>query len=123
MTRKELLNLEVVDFREEIPLLHELYFIPTMRKHDSGYRQIEVIGIRYKVHDKRYCYGPEIEFARKVATFSDVIHWNMMRKTNNQCWSIDVPSDCNCMRLFASGPLPRIKILFNLSDFEFEVVE
>lgn len=125
MTRKELLNLPVADFKDEIPLLDELFFIPTMRKHDSGYRCIEVIGIRYErdLNLKSYLKRTgNYEYAKKIATYSDVINWNGMHKYNNQSWAIDVPSDCNCMRLFVRDNLPRIRILWKLSDFEFEIV-
>ena len=121
MTRKELLNLPTANFRDDIPLLDELYFIPTMRKHDSGYRCIEIIGIRHERDSDSRLTG-KYEYAKKIATYSDVIHWNRMKKLNSSAWNIDVPSDCNCMRLFTWGNKPNIKILYNMSDFEFEIV-
>ena len=127
MTRKELLSLPVANkYEEEIPLLDELYFIPTMRKHDSGYRCIEVIGVRYERDYSLKSYSKltgKNEYAKKIATYSDVIHWNLMHKYNQKAWNIDVPSDCNCMRLFTHSNKPSIKILINLSSFEFDIVE
>lgn len=116
MTRKELFKLPEAPFLEEIPLLHELYFIPTMKKHESGYRKIIVIGIRYDKDGKR-------EWAKRITSISDVIAWNTMRKSNCSNWRIDVPSDCNCFRLFTFGSTPNINIIFRLSDFEFEIVD
>lgn len=116
MTRKELLNFPEAPFMEEIPLLHELYIIPTMKKHDSGYRKIIIVGIRYDKNGKK-------QWAKRITSISDVISWNTIRKSNCSNWRIDVPSDCNCLRLFTTSNNPQINIVYKLSDFEFEIIE
>lgn len=123
MTRKELLNLpkEAHIELDNIPLLDFLYIIPTMRKHESGYRCMEIVGVRLKRNSDKIIEG--YEYAKRIATFSDVWSWNTMHRLNNQSWRIDIPSDCNCMRIFTNSNKPKIKVLWNLSDFEFEIVD
>ena len=50
MTKKELLSLPLASYNEEIPQLDYLYLIPTMKKHDSGYRIIVVVGENIKLN-------------------------------------------------------------------------
>lgn len=115
MTKKELLALPYADFREEIPLLDDLYIIPTMRLHDSGYRIIEVIGGKRDKDFEGY------EYLKRIGLGTDVIDYGSFMKDNPRI-KMDVPSDCNCIRIFADYGY-KIKVGFRLSSFTFEQVE
>lgn len=110
MTRRELLNLPYEEFGKEIPLLDELYVIPTRKKHDSGYMCMEIIGMNKE------------GYAKKLATYSDVIHFpSIMNRVNKGHLKIDIPSDTKCFRFFSWG---KIKVItYGISDFEFDIVE
>ena len=70
MTQKELLEKAIeLDYNEEIPLLKGIYIIQQRKLHDSGYRQMYVIGhTEYdaKINDFKYYL---------IGTYSDVINF------------------------------------------------
>lgn len=114
MTRKELLALPRYDYTKPLPLFDELYIIPTRRKHDSGYRIIEIIGIEYVVTNNTR----QIKTACKLSTCADVIMYDLFEQCRSG-FKMDVPPDCNCIRLFTFG---KFRILAHgLSDFIFKV--
>lgn len=44
--QKELLEkCKNVEFKEEIPLLDDIYILPTQRKHNSGYKIMYIVGL------------------------------------------------------------------------------
>ena len=69
MKKKELLELPNSDWQEEIPLLDEIYVISTRRKHDSGYKILDVYGVART--------NGKISYAKKISGCSDVIDFKM----------------------------------------------
>ena len=67
MKKEELEKLESVGYEEKIPLLDTLYVVSSAKKHESGYKFIEVYGITYGKNN-------EIVFAKKLTDCADVIH-------------------------------------------------
>lgn len=66
--KKDLKNAERAGFSEVLPLLDEIYIIPTKRRHDSGYTVMEVVGI---VRDK----DNNVTYMKKVDCVADVISY------------------------------------------------
>lgn len=57
-----------------MPLLDTLYVVSSAKKHESGYKFIEVYGIAYGKNN-------EIVFAKKLTDCADVIHVSVDLKT------------------------------------------
>ena len=97
LTRKELEKLEVVD-SYSIDNIDELYFVVDRSKHDSGYRRINVYGVKFD--NKR-----NIMWAKKLTDCSDVMHFNIrtneVERLNDtfDLFSLD-SQECNVFRLF-----------------------
>lgn len=66
MKKEELEKLESVGYEEKIPLLDTLYVVSSAKKHESGYKLIEVYGIAYNGDDK-------VIFAKRLTRQSDVL--------------------------------------------------
>ena len=118
MTKKELEKLEVATHDEEIPLLDDLYFIVSNDIHDSGYKMYKIYGIAYGKNR-------EITYAKCLSEISDVIHivptfLNEYGDYYSPVLSMD-SMETNLIRIFV--PNARIKVKYNLSDFEFEIVK
>ena len=117
MKKKELEKLEMIKYNEEIPLLDELYVIVSNKKHDSGYKKYKIYGI---ADDNK-----GITYAKCLSEYSDVIHI-VPTFLNEWCnyyaplLSID-SIETNLFRIFVRNA--RIKVKYNLSDFEFEIVK
>ena len=119
MTKKKLEKLEKVAFLEEIPLLDELYVVVSNKKHDSGYKM-------YKIYGVAYGNNREITYAKCLSEWSDAIH--IVPTFLNECGdyyyspvlSMD-SMETNLIRIFVCNA--RIKVKYNLSDFEFEIVK
>ena len=117
MKKDDLNKLEKVAFLEEIPLLDELYVIVSNKKHDSGYKMYKIYGV---ADDNK-----GITYAKCLSEYSDVIHI-VPTFLNEWCnyyaplLSID-SIETNLFRIFVRNA--RIKVKYNLSDFEFEIVK
>lgn len=108
MNKKELLGLESEKFGNEIPLLDEIYVIPTRRKHDSGYMCMEIIGVNRN------------DYKKKLST-SDVIDLDDIFVENRWSLSMDIP-ECGVIRLFSHRGQFKINT-YGISTFSFEIVE
>ena len=108
--KKELLNLEVEKHFVEIPLLDYIYIIPTHKKHDSGYKCMEIIGENKEGYKK------------KLVTFSVVVDIDSLisNRTKLGLLSIDVP-EYNVIRLFSSMKF-KVKI-YGSSTFMIDLVQ
>lgn len=118
MTKDELNKLEKIAFLEEIPLLDELYVVVSNKKHDSGYKMYKIYGIVYGNNR-------EITYAKCLSEWSDAIH--IVPTFLNECASYYSPvlsmdsMETNLIRIFVRNA--KIKVKYNLSDFEFEIVK
>lgn len=118
MTKEELKELEVIDWKDEIPLLDELYVSVSNNKHDSGYKMFKIYGVAYGNNR-------EITYAKCLSEWSDAIH--IVPTFLNECGDYYSPvlsmdsMNINLFRIFARNA--RIKVKYNLSDFEFEIVK
>lgn len=118
MKKKELEKLELITYDEAIPLLDELYVIVSNKKHDSGYKKYKIYGIAYGNNGK-------ITYAKCLSEWSDVIHivptflieWNSYYSPVLSIDSIET----NLFHIFVRNA--KIKVKYNLSDFEFEIVK
>lgn len=120
MTKEELKKLEVIDWKDEIPLLDELYVSVSRKVHDSGYKMFKIYGVAY---GKNKC---EITYAKCLSEWSDVINItptfvNKIGDYNMHLLSID-SQETNLFRIFIRHKY-KIKVKYNLSDFEFEIVK
>lgn len=107
--KNELLELEIEKFGLNIPLLDYIYVIQTKRKHDSGYKCMEIIGVNNKGYKKR------------LASNCDVIDLDNIFTSKEWCLSIDIPA-YNVMRIFSHKG--RFKVnWYGISTFSFEIVE
>ena len=118
MTKKELEKLEVITYSEEIPLLNELYVIVSNDIHDSGYK-------KYKIYGVAYGENREITYAKCLSTISDVIHivptfLNTWDVYYSRVLSMD-STETNLIRIFVRKA--KIKVMYRLSDFEFEIIK
>lgn len=118
MTKEELEKLEVVTYSEEIPLLNELYVVVSNDIHDSGYKKYKIYGIAYGKNR-------EITYAKCLSTISDVIH---IAPTFLNAWGVYYSRvlsmdsiETNLIRIFVRKA--KIKVMFRLSDFEFEIIK
>ena len=120
MKKNDLERLELIAYNEEIPLLDELYVVVSNKKHDSGYKMYKIYGIVYDDENRR-----EITYAKCLSEYSDVIHI-VPTFLNEWCnyyaplLSID-SIETNLFRIFVRNA--KIKVKYNLSDFEFEIVK
>lgn len=119
MTKEELKELEVINWKDEIPLLDELYVSISIKVHDSGYKMFKIYGVAYGNNRK-------ITYAKCLSEWSDVIHItptfvNKICDYNMHLLSID-SQETNLFRIFIMHKY-KIKITTNLSDFEFEIVD
>ena len=118
MTKDELEKLEVATWFEEIPLLNELYFVVSNDIHDSGYK-------KYKIYGIAYGNNREITYAKCLSEISDVIHITPTFLNACDIYYLPVLSmdsiETNSIRIFVRNA--KIKVKFNLSDFEFEIIK
>ena len=118
MTKHELNKLEKIAFTEEIPLLDELCVVVSNKKHDSGYKMYKIYGVAYDNNN-------EITYAKCLSEWADAI--NMVPTCLNE-WNggylplLSIDSiETNLIRIFVR--LAKIKVKYNLSYFEFEIVK
>lgn len=111
MTKKELLDLEMEKWGNEIPLLDDIYLIPTRRKHDSGYYCMEVVGA---TQDGKY--------KKKLATYSDVFDIGDCFQQSKEV-SIDIP-EYGVIRFFSTSASCKLKVIYwGMSDFQMVAVK
>ena len=117
MKKNDLNKLEKAAFLEEIPLLDELYVVVSNKKHDSGYKMYKIYGIADS--------DGKTTYAKCLSECSDVIH---IVPTFLNAWydyyapvlSID-SIETNLFHIFVRKA--KIKVKYDLSDFEFEIVK
>lgn len=118
MTKDELEKLEVVTCFEEIPLLNELYVIVSNDIHDSGYKKYKIYGIAYGDNRK-------ITYAKCLSEISDVIHIVPTFLKVCDVYYFPVLSmdsiETNLIRIFVRKA--KIKVMYRLSDFQFEIIK
>lgn len=124
MTRKELEQLEHRQWSENTPLLDEIYLIVDRKKHESGFRLLNIYGIAYSddYSQKVYC--------KRLTNSSDIIHIKYeikdLAKLNNDWgfppFSIDC-LECNVIRYFAKHNKYKFRVGLELSDFDITLVE
>ena len=115
MTKAELEKLESIRFDEEVPLLTEIYVVVDRKKHDSGYRMLNIYGCNQKN-----------TFAKKLSCCSDVIHFNFDVKTIDYLKLLPFSMDsleCNVIRYFVRNPRFKFKVGLPLSCYDITVVE
>lgn len=113
MTRDYILSAEVEDFCEDIPLLDFIYVIPTRRKHDSGYRIMEIVG-----------YSKENDYLKKLDIGCDVVDFNdglTVLGEDCECISMDIEPSNGFIRIFTR--YGKIKVIHRCSAFVFKVVK
>ena len=118
MKKKHLEKLEKIAFLEEIPLLDELYVVVSNEKHDSGYKMYKIYGIAYGNNR-------EITYGKCLSEWSDVIHivpTFLIEWSNYYAHLLSIDSvETNLFHIFVRKA--KIKVKYNLSDFEFEIVK
>ena len=119
MKKDDLNKLEKVTFLEEIPLLDELYVVVSNKKHDSGYKMYKIYGIGYGNNR-------EITYAKCLSEWSDAIHIvpTFLNEWGDYYYSSVLSIDSmetNLIRIFVCNA--KIKVKYNLSDFEFEIIK
>lgn len=110
MTKKELLELEMEEWENEIPLLDYVYLIPTRRKHDSGYYCMEVIGA---TEDGKY--------EKKLSTYSDVVDIGDYFQQSKEV-SIDIP-EYGVIRFYSTVGYKFKVIWWGVSTFKMAAVK
>ena len=117
MKKTDLERLELITYDENIPLRDELYVVVWNKKHDSGYKKYKIYGIADS--------DGKTTYAKCLSKCSDVIH---IVPTFLNAWydyyapvlSID-SIETNLFHIFVRNA--KIKVKYNLSDFEFEIVK
>lgn len=108
--KKELLNLEKVDWYEEVPLLDFIYIISSRKKHDSHYNLIYIIGE-----------NKEKGFKKILTTISDVIDFKTVGLDYDD-FSLDFP-EYGVARLFTHKNSLMFKVPYTYcSSFRLELV-
>ena len=116
MTKKDLLEVEKENMFQPIPLLDIIYVIPTRRKHESGFKQMEIIGEAINNEG-------ETTYIKKLATFSDVFDICEIFTSRHQYFtlSMDIP-ECGVMRFFSQQNQFRVDH-YGISSFCISIVE
>lgn len=109
--KKELLGTEYEEPFVDIPLLDEIYVIPTTRKHDSGYRCMEIIGANRNGYKK------------KLAVYSDVFEIGEIFSNRHDYThiSMDIPQ-CGVLRFFSHNFKFKV-IYYGISTFLVDLVK
>ena len=109
--KDELLKVEHEKIFTDIPLLDIIYVIPTRRKHDSDFMQMEVIGENYDGYKK------------KLATYSDVFDVCEIFTNRHQYFtlSMDIP-EYGVIRFFSQQNRFRVDH-YAISSFCISIVE
>lgn len=118
MKKKDLEKLELITYDEAIPLLDELYVVVSNKKHDSGYKMYKIYGIADS--------DGKTTYAKCLSEWSDVIHIvpTFLIEWGNNYYApvLSIDSiETNLFHIFVRNA--KIKVKYNLSDFEFEIVK
>ena len=117
MKKKDLERLELITYNENIPLLDELYVVVSNKKHDSGYKMYKIYGIAGS--------DGKTTYAKCLSICSDVIHivpTFLIEWSNYYAPLLSIDSiETNLFHIFVRNA--KIKVKYNLSDFEFEIVK
>ena len=117
MKKKDLERLKLVAYNENIPLLDELYVVVSNKKHDSGYKKYKIYGIANS--------DGKTTYAKCLSEWSDVIHivpTVLIEWSNYYAPLLSIDSvETNLFHIFVRNA--KIKVKYNLSDFEFEIVK
>ena len=107
----------MIKYNEDIPLVDELYVIVSNKKHDSGYKKYKIYGIADS--------DGETTYAKCLSECSDVIHivpTFLSEWSNYYAPVLSIDSiETNLFHIFVRNG--KIKVKYNLSDFEFEIVK
>ena len=118
MRKRDLEKLELLEYNEDTPLLDELYVVILNKKHDSGYKMYKIYGIAYGNNR-------EITYAKCLSEWSDVIHIDptfLIEWSNYYAPVLSIDSiETNLFHIFVRNA--KIKVKYNLSTFEFEIVK
>ena len=111
--KNELLQVENQSFlNREIPLLDYFYIIPTKRKHSSGYKIMEIIGVNEK-----------LEYKKKLATFSDVVDIAEIFSDRHDYFTVSIDSpDYGVLRVFSINFKFKVQH-FGISSFVVDLVK
>ena len=117
MKKRDLEKLELITYDEAIPLLDELYVVVSNKKHGSGYKKYKIYGIADS--------DGKTTYAKCLSEWSDVIHIvpTFLNEWSNYyapVLSID-SIETNLFHIFVRNG--KIKLKYNLSDFEFDIVK
>ena len=117
MKKKDLERLELITYNENIPLLDDLYVVVSNKKHDSGYKKYKIYGIADS--------DGKTTYAKCLGEWSDVIHiipTFLIEWSNYYAHVLSIDSvETNLFHIFVRNA--KIKVKYNLSDFEFEIVK
>ena len=117
MKKRDLERLELITYDEAIPLLDELYVVVSNKKHGSGYKKYKIYGIADS--------DGKTTYAKCLSEWSDVIHivpTFLIEWSNYYAPLLSIDSiETNLFHIFARNA--KIKVKYNLSDFEFEIVK
>ena len=117
MKKKDLERLELITYNENIPLLDELYVVVSNKKHDSGYKKYKIYGVAGS--------DGKTTYAKCLCEWSDVIHivpTFLFEWSNYYVTLLSIDSiETNLFHIFVRNA--KIKVKYNLSDFEFEIVK
>lgn len=107
-TKKELLAVPPFEEAADIPLLTDLWFCSIAKHHDSGYNRFVIVGR-----------NRETGFLRKLSDYSDVL-----KISNVGLDSVRIDStQPGLFHVFLLDDDRKIKVLYSVSDFAFEVVK
>lgn len=112
MNKKELKELEYEHFQNKIPLLTDIYIVPTRYKHDSGYKIMDIYGINRATGYKKL-----IDGCCDVVQFGEIFTES---RGLNDCVRMDTLGG-GVLHLFTFGSL--FKVECRLSDFSFILVK
>lgn len=118
MNRQQLEALPERDGYEETPLLDEIYIIIDRKKHDSGFRRLNIYGTRFKLGAKY----TEYEYAKKLSAYSDVVNFKVENIDDKGSLSIDA-LEGNVFRFFIKYPDYRFQVGEPVSDFKIKLVK
>lgn len=113
--KDDLKQAKYLKYDDKIYLFDYIYFMPTRKKHSSGYYMYEIIG---SVFDKK-C---KKEKFYSLSKCSDVIDFTKIKCKYDWFCSVDMP-EYNVYRLFTRKGYKFYTYYFHLSTFDIEVVE
>lgn len=111
--KEQLKKAKKVRFDDNQNMFDFIYFIPTRRKHDSGYFMYEIYGSKYNVETK------EEEFYN-LSCYSDVIDFDKVVCDFDWFCSIDMP-EYNVYRIFTRNGHKFLIRFFHCSSFQIQI--